>query len=294
MKRVLQPTFIVKPFAGKNVVVTGFGRNGGKTNWKALVDPAIVWNRNTKKEMACAVSKIAAQRQITKIFSPNTGTFNAEICEPDDLQQKIALGQGISIFRGHNAEGTVVQQKTATVFFPADCNILIARAESGNLIAAHAGGFSLIDHAAAISGVNKSREFTSVVDAVIARFSELGDAPKNLSVFIIRGVRPSNFGYNPKDKVFGEREQKILAAFRAVDPSVVIGESGVDITQVIRLQLEKHGVPGHRIQTDTTDTYNDRDFGDFTWWSYERAMANGDKEEAAECRNLVLVINGSN
>lgn len=293
MSKAIKPNFIANPFGVENVVIAGFGRNGGETNWKALVDSTVFCGEKTKKRMARAVLQIAGLKNVARIFSPGAGAFNGQICESDDLRQKTAISRNVSFFRGFPAEGLIIPAGSAGAMLPADCNTIVLRSERGNVGIVHAGGFSLIDRLAAITGQNKIRRFASVVDAILARFAKISDGPETLSVFIVRGVRNSNFGYDPDDETFGERNQKILVAFRAIDPSVVVGKSGVDITQVIRKQLEKGGVRGERIQTDATDTYNDRDFGDFTWWSHERAKSDGNDEEATECRNLILVINGN-
>lgn len=290
MKKLIEPMFLVQPFEGTNITVVGYGRNNGITNWKTIVDGP--FGGEPRNKMARSLKAMLRKHRISFIFAPQTSSFNATAVVSFGALNRTQKCGVLSIHTGEPVEGISVPSQSVAVFFPADCNTIIARAKSGNLIAAHAGGFSLIDHVATIGDTGKSRKFRSVVDAVIARFGELGDMPETLSVFIVRGVRDSNFGYDPRDETFGERNQKILATFRAIDPSVVVGQNGgVDITHAIRLQFERHDVPGERIRTDTTDTYNDRDFGGFTWWSHERAMTNGDKKEAGECRNLIAVLN---
>lgn len=281
-----KPTFMIRPFAETNIVVAGFGQNGGVTNWKTLINGPFDKER---ERLAKQLKLFLRQHNVDSVYAPTTSKFNAQVVSHNETTEDYKCG----LHTGVTAEGLDVPTKSAVVFFPADCNTVVIRAQSGHLIANHAGGFSLIDHELAINSQTPPREFASVVDTVVARFGELRDEPKTLSVFIVRGVSASNFGYNPSDETLGAHNLKLLDAFRSINPSVVVGENGgVDITKVIRLQFEKYGVPSHQIQTDATDTYNDLDSdNDYTWWSHERAKNVGNDNEAVGCRNMVLVLN---
>lgn len=272
------------------VRILAFGRSGGAqpTNWKRLINDRLGGNPFILDRMMATVRHFGGRGEI---LAPNTSGFNAEFAEPSKFGETISLGHGTIIKRGAVAEAVEIPRGCSCAFFPADCYTVVMWSDSGTVLACHAGAFSLIDHLAVLSGQERVREHKSVIDTMVAEFQRRGDSPVTLHAYVVQGVRSSNFGYDPNKSGFEDQNRKLVGAFSAIGEGVVNEKTGsLDIAQAIRLQLAKAGVSEQEIRFDATDTYNDRDNGDFTWWSHERAEAEGNREEARTCRNLVLIV----
>jgi copper oxidase (laccase) domain-containing protein len=273
------------------VRILSFGRSDETqpTNWKCLVDNGLSRDPAILERMRSTISHFVGRGEI---LAPNTSGFNADFATNGELQEVLALGHGVSIRRGKVAEAVEIPRGYSAAFFPADCYTVVMWSDSGTVLACHAGAFSLIDHLAVLSGQERVREHKSVIDTMIAEFRRRGDSPANLHGHVVRGVSPSNFGYDPRKPGFEDQNQKLIRAFQAIGEGVIVNENtgSLDIAQAIRLQLAKTGVPEEEVTVDNTDTYNDRDNGDFTWWSHERAEGEGNDEEVRTCRNMVLIV----
>ncbi len=267
----------------------GMSEETQPTNWKCLVDNGLSRDPAILGRMKSTVSHFVGRGEI---LAPNTSGFNAEFATHRELQEVLALGHGVSIRRGKVAEAVEIPWGYSAAFFPADCYTVVIWANSGTVLACHAGAFSLIDHLAVLSDQERVREHKSVIDTMIAEFKRRGDSPATLHGYVVRGVSPSNFGYDPKKPGFEDKNQRLIRAFQAIGEDVIVNEDtgSLDIAQAIRLQLRIAGVPEGEITVDNTDTYNDRDHGDYTWWSHRRAEDEGKPEEARTCRNMVLIV----
>ncbi len=273
------------------VRMLSFGRSDETqpTNWKCLVDNGLSKDPAILERMKATVRHFVGRGEI---LAPNTSGFNADFATHRELQEVLALGHGVSVRRGKVAEAVEIPRGYSAAFFPADCYTVVMWADSGKVLACHAGAFSLIDHLAVLSDQERVREHRSVIDTMIAEFKRRGDSPATLHTYVVRGIRSSNFGYDPRKPGFEDKNQRLISAFQAIGEGVIVNEGtgSLDIAQAIRLQLREAGVPEGEITVDNTDTYNDRDNGDYAWWSHRRAEDEERLEEARSCRNMVLIV----
>ena len=114
----------------------------------------------TADEVRFTVSENLRSRTILR---PDTSEFNARVCEPADLTE-INGQDGIAVYSGYQADGVTILPGQTAWFQTADCPIIIARHdETGEVIAAHTGRWSLIHNPLGIRAPPR-RHYASGVD----------------------------------------------------------------------------------------------------------------------------------
>lgn len=289
----IKPNFEIMPFGDKGPVVIGFGRNGGATNWKTLIDPKIKRGAKTKPAMIEAIKKAVGA---VDICAPNTSVFNAVVARPEEFHSKISL-EGLTFKRGVEAEGVVLPKGKAAAFFPADCYTVVAFGAKGTVVAAHAGGKSTFDHLAVMSGQTAVREHWSIADAMVGTLKSAGEEVSETKVFICFGIFWEDFGYPLDDPRTSGANAKILGSLQEIGKDVVLVNPATNlrdrysIKRALFCQFQKLGIKARNIDCSGIYTSDNDDNGQPLFWSHEQAKVSGKQDEALNCRNLVLVIN---
>lgn len=265
-----------QPFGGQ-VSVYLFGR---PDDWSLAGEQA--------NAVMVRLSHLCGELEISDIYAPRPATFNAEICTPQDLTEKIGMSHphaGYTLYRGCDADGVVVPARSAFFIGSADCITIVAHnPRDGMTIAAHGGRDCLVDRTR-INREGPQRRFESVVDAIMARFHER--AAPDLLVFLTCGIGPENFSHLCDDEKYGPGNMRMVLDILAKWGSTcLVGDhfqGKVCLSEIIRAQFIRHGVLPHHIGSDTVDTFTDRDaMGRPRWWSHRR----GDGKK----RNGVFIV----
>lgn len=249
------------------------------------------WNigGDAKEDVLERVGAMALNLGLDNIYAPRPSTFNAQICDVEQLTELIdryptACSHSVTIRRGCDADGVEIPPKAAFWISSADCITIITHDPgTGKTIAAHGGRDSLVDRTRIMAG--KAREFESVVDAIAARYSN--NALKRLRVFLTCGIFPEKFDHPCNHPEHGTKNRRmVLDVLAKWGPTCVVGDhfqGCLCLSEIIRAQFLRHGVKAHHIAHDGVDTYGDLDSdGQPRWWSHRR----GDGKK----RNGVLVV----
>lgn len=251
------------------------------------------WNigGENKEDARMRIDTVTKDMNLLNIYAPKPSDFNAVICDPSVLREKIAMDQSAArIWRGCNADGTFLQKKGDAFYIgSADCPTIITRnPESGLVVAAHAGRDSLIDKAQVMEK-KPYRTDQSVVDAIVACYHP--STLKNLRVFITCGISSTHFTHPHDDVKWGEHNKKMCAYIRmrwSKDclPGEKEGEGKlgrIALSEIICSQFGIYDVSRENIGSDGIDTYSDiGEKGDYCFWSNRR----GDGAK----RNGVLIV----
>lgn len=263
---------------GNRIEVQCFGRSGNY-DWALKGEPPTTLMR---------VHDLMVAAGVNTVYAPEPELFNARVAEAGDFTHPVELVNDRTLWRGVKANGGVVPRGGAYWLSSADCPTIIAHeANSGTTIAAHAGRDCLFDRQR-ITGRGPSRERESVVDAIVAALQQHQFASRQaIRVFVCGGISAEHFPHPVGDPDHGAANAALcLDALMKYGPTCLVGNSGLgmlSLTEVIRAQFLRHGVPAYRIGNDGVDTYGDVDFeGQPLWWSHRR----GDGMR----RNGVLVI----
>ena len=118
--------------------------------------------------LARAVSERLYGMNVREAFAPNVAAMSGTIVSPQDLIEKICLGE-VSLYRNKQlpADGVLLNPGETFIMSAAGCPIILASG-GDHFIASHAGRDSLIDRGA----VNNSptRRHMSIVNAMIHEF----------------------------------------------------------------------------------------------------------------------------
>ncbi len=231
---------------------------------------------------------LAKQLGISVVLRPQTYTFNASVCEPEELNQVNLQTDGVEIWTSDSclADGVVIPRGQMALFQTRDCpTIIVHNKFTSEVVGARAGRDSLIDRGLITSG-NPSRLFASVVEAIVDRLMQHGSRPSDLEVFSCIAIGPTYFRHQTNDPVHGRFNQMMnryiadhFGSNCFVDENLNIG--ALKLHRLIGSQFQKLGVPPDNIRNDNrrVNTYHHSD----DYFSRRR------KDEGGS--NTILVIN---
>ena len=212
------------------------------------------------------VLQIARDLGLKHIYHPDTHTFNARICNKVDLEDETSR-DGVTIHSGCLADGVGVMGKDDTVWLrTADCPTIITyHSMTREMIVAHAGRASLIDEGALQNGQAK-RQPESVVGAICARFSALGQQTlTHIDVYSCCGIGPMEFRHptdHPQYGPFNKKRNRHVALHYGQN-CFFGGETrcgALDLHRLIYNQFQLCGVPGDNIHHDSLDVATEREY----------------------------------
>lgn len=237
---------------------------------------------------------VLEEQDITTVLAPKGTECNALICSPDELTEKVSLGEKAIALRGVNADGTVLTRPGQSFLItPADCmTIIMMHKPSGETIVMHASRDSLIDRHH-IQSEKPQRTAISVVYSAFHYFMGQFSASclKDISVFMTGTIGPDHFEHRLDHPTYGEANRKLVNhliskyGLRTVTDRKL---GKISLTEIARAQMISFGIDPHRIGFDLIDTGDDRlENGDYAWWSYRRSDTSTKANN--KFRNAVLV-----
>ena len=237
------------------------------------------------------VCQVADDLGVNRILRPQTHTFNAIVCEPEELTRvDHSVAGRIEVRSGVLADGVIIPKGKVALFQTRDCpTIITLNQKTGEVAAAHAGRDSLLDRELILTG-DPSRPFKSVVDAIVDRL--VGDKPNGhsayLEVFSCIGIEARRFRHASDEPTYGyfnNRMSRYLVAEYGpdclLDGNIEIG--AIKLHRLIRNQFQRLGVMPDFISND------EREVGTGTQSDFFYSRRNGENHG----HNVILVHNRS-
>lgn len=287
--KMVEPTAVFTPFDGK-VQILLFGR---PHDWSLRVHDG---EQQPRPDTLNRVMTVRSDYKINEIYAPMPATFNGVVCDPSDLNKPVNE-TFTAIRRGCDADGVVIRKRNDAIFIgSADCVTIVAyginREGKSILIPAHAGRDCLVDRGALDRKTPRTHE--SVVFAIMEKMKTNGVQPANIRVFLTCGIGPDALKHPYDHVTWGTKNLAMIEYLIAKWGMACIPEPDkgtISLTEIIRAQFNKAGVPSHNIGGDNCETYSTmNNDGEHFWWSHRRAidLKQGPKEELK--RNGVFVI----
>lgn len=267
---LIEPTFSVRPF-GPNVVVFMFGR------------PNCFLHIRRSLDLMNAVVQRVKLLDVKTIYAPDVRGFNAEVIDPEEVDCPRTINyDSVEINSDYPVDGVVLRRPSAMFIPTSDCHTIIIRAANGDVVAAHAGRWSLLDKAVVYQS-GKKRDQPSVVHSALNYLE--GDRASMKSA-IVCGIGPKHFCHPVSEPKNRKLVQYVVenCGPTCVDSPEELGQ--INLPEVFRTLVQDQGLPvgPESFSHDKIDTFDDRTTdGQLRWNSFQR-----DKAKAGH--NGILVI----
>jgi len=261
-----------------SIVVDCFGR---PHNWRPKFKNQEDLKKPEALEQAYLFEIYAQKHGATKIYAPLTNTFTGLVCDPQELEDNpiVLPDKTVTFYRSYKklVDGLPLPEESIIFQFPADCPTIVVSC-NGKIFAAHAGRDCLFDPGFVHEGERRKHpDRQSVVDEIMQALKP--DNHREVFVRIVCSIRARDFSHPTDHAKYGDKNKRLIDFItESFGEGCIHGcksEGLIDLSQVIKAQFMKYGVPENNILRDDSDT-----FGDSRLWSNRR----GDNE-----RNLVAI-----
>lgn len=217
-------------------------------------DDIINWtfdNLNANAPLKARLRAIVEQTGTRKILSPRPG-FNAQLTHEARLAYRVHIGGNATVYCNFPGDGAAdaikVNRLSAYAITPANCPVIVAT-NGIDIVAAHAGRWSLFRQRKSRDGTVAFTAGLSVVDTVITTLTAHRQHPSTIHAWIYGGVHGEDFGH-PLTGHYAHVNNALLSHIHetiATDAAIVHDDTLLlDLPHIIARQCENRGVlPAH-------------------------------------------------
>lgn len=210
----------------------------------------------------------------TRIFVPTTTNFNSEIVTTKQFPTEIRLGGGVTLCRGVEADGVILEKGDAVVQRSGDCPTIIMEDTCGDTVVVLHG------HKKVLTGYERE----NLIDKAMQLFA----TPSSVTATIVCGIGHWNLTHQFNDRNHGRQNRAFIEHIQTrkwFNESCLHGQlqfGRLNLINIISAQLEAWGVSPQNISSDGSNTFAETEVRrGYKWHSTRR----GDTK-----RNAVFVL----